>query len=330
MKSLDADLLEQIAHAWGLAPITQHWPASHGIENRNFFLTVATAGAIREYVLTLMTNPPSAGSALVPLLETCAGLGLPVAAPVRSVAGAAVVELDHAPAMLAPRLPGRHVLNPTTAQLAALGRFVARLHRGLGSVEPTLPAYPRGPDWLASRLPECLPFLCYPAQRRMRDAYAAVTDLLGRGDVADLPTGAIHGDLFRDNVLFNAWGLSGVLDFHHAARGFRIYDLAVIVNDWCVDPDRGVLPARLDALLRAYHSIRPLAPAERWFLPVFALYAALAFWQSRLVVALEQRRGRAARANDPGVFERIVGLHLRQPILIDPWWFDQNVAASER
>ena len=59
--------------------------------------------------------------------------------------------------------------------------------------------------------------------------------------------------MFRDNVLFTERGLTGVVDFHHAATGYLIYDLAVAANDWCNDYD-GVLDAdRTLALLRAYH-----------------------------------------------------------------------------
>ena len=112
--------------------------------------------------------------------------------------------------------------------------------------------------------------------------------MLRREDVKRLPRGVIHGDVFRDNVLFSERGLTGVLDFHHAATGYWIYDLAVVANDWCND-NSGVLdPDRVLALLRAYHAIRPLTPPEVWYFPVFALYAATAFWLSRLTVALRR------------------------------------------
>ena len=112
----------------------------------------------------------------------------------------------------------------------------------------------------------------------------------------------MHGDLFRDNVLFNEWGLTGVLDFHHAARGVLIYDLAVAANDWCTDSTGLMNPDRATTLLRAYHRIRPLSRSEIRLFPTFALYGALAFWLSRLAVSIERERGaQRAHQQSPGV-----------------------------
>ena len=309
MRTLDPQLLEQTSTGYDLGAIQQCWPATRGIENSNFFLACVHDGIEREYVLTIIEQPPSSGASLVPLLDACAAAGLPVPAPVRNREGTSHMTLDGKPAMLCPRLPGRHVLNPTRAQVASIGRFLGRLHRVTQALDLALPPYPRDLDWLKDRLALCQPYLSYLSQDLMHDVLCEVESLLGRHDVERLPAGVIHGDLFRDNALFNALGLTGVLDFHHASRGFLIYDLAVAANDWCTQSDGSMDIDRLNALLRGYHGIRALAPAERCYFPLFARYAALAFWQSRLVVALDQRRGLAARANDPSVFERIVARH---------------------
>ena len=116
----------------------------------------------------------------------------------------------------------------------------------------------------------------------------------------------MHGDLFRDNVLFDGPELTGVLDFHHAARGYLVYDLAVAANDWCNRPGGALDPERTAALVAAYHKVRPLTILEKGFFPGFLLYAALAFWLSRLTVALKTDTRSTARFKDPDEFREIV------------------------
>ena len=48
----------------------------------------------------------------------------------------------------------------------------------------------------------------------------------------ELPTGLIHGDLFKDNALFNDRGeLKGVIDFNNACHDILVQDIAIAVND---------------------------------------------------------------------------------------------------
>ena len=330
MQPLDEESLTRIADSYALGTITSHWPATRGIENRNFFLACGHENHSSEYVLTVMERPANAGDALTDLLDACAAAGLPVPAAIRTRNDATGFELAGKPVMLCPRLRGRHLVNPTAAQVEAVGRFLARLHVATAPLSPRLPAYPRTAEWLRARAEACKPYLPWFGGMLMGDAVDEVRALLGRNDVAALPKGAIHGDLFRDNALFDARGLTGVLDFHHASRGFLVYDIAVAANDWCVGPAGEIDSQRLLALLSAYHGIRRLDPDEVWLLPLFLLYAGLAFWLSRLEVAIDRHRGRAERANDPLPFQRIVNCRRTMPVTVDPWLLDQKVAARER
>ncbi len=45
--------------------------------------------------------------------------------------------------------------------------------------------------------------------------------------------GLIHGDLFRDNVLWREGEISALLDFESASRGSRPFDLMVTILAWC-------------------------------------------------------------------------------------------------
>lgn len=93
--------------------------------------------------------------------------------------------------------------------------------------------------------------------------------------------GVIHGDLFRDNVLWNDAGeVVALLDFESASRGSFVFDLAVTALAWCygdrLDPDL----AR--ALGAGYASVRPLAPRERERLFDAARLAAIRFSITRV------------------------------------------------
>lgn len=95
-----------------------------------------------------------------------------------------------------------------------------------------------------------------------------------------LPRGLIHGDLFRDNVLWQGERISALLDFESACDGPYVYDLAVCLLAWC----HGDVfePPLLTAMSEGYQEVRPLGAAERAALPTEAALAALRFATTRM------------------------------------------------
>ena len=73
----------------------------------------------------------------------------------------------------------------------------------------------------------------------MRDELAFHRAVAASSAGAALPHGAIHADLFRDNVLFDEVDgqdhLSGLFDFFFAGIDSLLFDVAVCLNDWCID-----------------------------------------------------------------------------------------------
>ena len=98
------------------------------------------------------------------------------------------------------------------------------------------------------------------------------------------PQGIVHGDLFRDNVLFEGAKVSGVIDFYHACQASLLFDLAVLANDWAWDKELGDYDyTLLSAIVDAYQVQRPWTAMERDLWPRCLEIAALRFWISRLV-----------------------------------------------
>ena len=317
---IDAESLVDLFARYDVGEPRRCCVASHGIENRNYFVTTARGGAERDWVLTLLEQPSNSGSGYVPLLDLCHTAGLPVAPVVRNKAGESTETWLGKQALLAPRLSGVHVDTPSEGHLETLGRQIADFHRATANPAFEVAPYPRNQRWLKDRSSSTRGRMAYTDERLVFDCVDRVNSMLDRQDVGELPSGIVHGDLFRDNVLFDGPELTGLLDFHHAARGYLVYDLAVAANDWCNRPGGALDPERTTALVTAYDRVRPLTVLEKGFFPGFLLYAALAFWLSRLVVALKTDAGATARFKDPDEFKEIVAdrnAHFFQVDLLD-------------
>jgi homoserine kinase type II len=164
----------------------------------------------------------------------------------------------------------------------------------------------RGPAWWRQAARAVRPFL--PPQQN--ELLASEIKFQAGFAKVKLPRGAIHGDLFCDNVLFEDTRVSGIIDFGFAATDALAYDLAIAVNDWCTvndDPKPGALDvARVDAMVGGYCVARPFTDDERSLWPVLLRGAALRFWVSRLYDLHLPRAGELVHAHDPAVFERIL------------------------
>ena len=75
-----------------------------------------------------------------------------------------------------------------------------------------------------------------------------------------LPQGVVHGDLFRDNVLWQGTNIAALLDWESASHGTVIYDLAVTMLAWCCGDTLDWTLAQ--AMVAGYREERPFAPGE--------------------------------------------------------------------
>ncbi len=98
----------------------------------------------------------------------------------------------------------------------------------------------------------------------------------------NLPTGAVHADLFPDNVFINDGHIYGVIDFYFSATDYLAYDLAIVMNAWCFNADNHFDADRWAGLITGYESIRPLTQPEKESYQILSRGAAMRFLSSRL------------------------------------------------
>jgi homoserine kinase type II len=277
-------------------------PIASGIENTNYFVTTAKG----RYVLTLYERLPAGELPFyLNLMAHLARAGVECPAPEADRSGALFSMLNGKPASLVTRLEGAPVVEPSPHHCAAVGAALARLHLATATYRPRL-TNRRGPAWWRQAARAVRPYLDAGQNELLA---AEIRFLTGFGKGA-LPRGAIHGDLFCDNVLFSGTRVSGIIDFGFAATDFLAYDLAIAVNDWCIvksGPTRGALqPELASALAGAYQALRPLTEDERRQWSSLLRAAALRFWLSRLYDLHLPRPGELTHAHDPAAFEQIL------------------------
>jgi len=278
-------------------------PIAAGIENTNYFVTSSQG----RYVLTLFERLPAAELPFyLELMVHLARHGIPCPAPIADLDDRYLSSLNGKPAALVTRLEGASIDNPGAAECAELGGLLARMHLAARSYGGYL-ENPRGPKWWRSAAAEVRPFLDAPRAALLDEELR----FQSQHRFPDLPRGAVHADLFRDNAFFRDGRVSGVFDFYFAGIDCFVYDLAVCVNDWCLaDPerDRRLDARRAQAMLGAYAAVRALQPAERAAWPVMLRAAALRFWLSRLHDKHLPRSGELVKVHDPEHFRDILAL----------------------
>jgi len=302
----------------GLGTLQKMEGCSGGIENTNYFVTTDQA----PFVLTLFERLTAAQLPFyLRLMKHLAHHQIPVPDPAANRDGDVLHELCGKPAAVVNLLRGKSELSPQQDHCSEVGAMLAKMHlagRSFSMQQPNL----RGLDWWNATVPVVLPFLTESQSALIRSELAYQNHIAEQAVYKAIPRGAIHADLFRDNVMFLQEAgrppeLTGFFDFYFAVVDTWVFDLAVCFNDCCIDMPTGKQDvARSHAFISAYESVRPLTAAERQLMPAMLRAGALRFWISRLWDLHLPREASMLKAHDPTHFERVLRQRIDNPMTL--------------
>ena len=289
--------LETFLAPYGLGRLHDFQGIAAGSENTNYFISMEQG----EFVLTLVERGPVQEMPFfIELLDVLHDADLPVPYALRTTDGQALRELAGKPALLQPRLPGKHISQPNTQHCAQIDELLANLH--LATREHVLERKTdRGLDWMLSEGRNFLSHLGDAQNALLDTSLQEIEDL--KSQILALPQANLHADMFRDNVLFEGTHLTGLIDFYNACSGPMLYDLAIALNDWCSREDGQIDPVRARAMLGAYAALRPFNAAEAKLWSTMLRVGCVRFWLSRLIAA-ETFAGQDVLIHDPAEFEK--------------------------
>lgn len=310
--------IEQHLNLYSLGQLVNFSGIASGVENSNYFLTLQQKnGSQKCYVLTLFERLSAAELPFfVQLTSYLHHLQRPVPCALANKQGAQICFLAGKPAVIVPKIDGKHCTQTSVLACAQVGAELARIHVSCKSFQPQ-PNNPRDLIWLRQSA-GLLQSALNDEERRLLSTTLAELERFYLHKPA-LPRGIIHGDLFRDNVLFDQQGITAIIDFYNACQDDWLYDVAITVNDWCTENDGAIDVLRARSLLTHYHEIRPFTVQEEQSWPLLLLMAACRFWVSRLIdwqrnmLLQSEHSTHPVTIKDPMEFQRIVQTHLSQP-----------------
>lgn len=254
-----------------------------GVENSNFHLYTTTG----HFILTLFEGRTDLMnlSFYFDFMDHIRRAGIPCPAVMVDQIGQRVQKICGKPSAILSFLEGQGVVQSgiTPDLCRQMGDFCARLHKSGATFEQERKNTVSVPVWS-----ELVDRCCKTAD----SIEAGLSTLLiserqvileSWSQTKNLPRGAVHTDLFPDNVFIDKNGkICGVIDFYFSCTDMFVYDMAIAFNAWCFTGNHQIDPERVHDFFAGYQAIRPLESEEKNLFQSIARAAAFRFLLTRL------------------------------------------------
>jgi len=221
--------------------------------------------------------------------------------PIENNSGQALGLLKNKPALMVSFLDGKEIAIRDSNNCYLVGQHLARLHLATNNF-PQSNKNTRDLNWIYDIYLNLKEYLPLEDQKIIELEINYHKEI----DKVKLPEGIIHGDLFRDNVLFFNDKVSGFIDFYYACNEKFIYDIAIAINDWCIYDDGKINKLLYSEFINGYQSERKLTDNENEYFNSALRLAALRFWLSRLEDFHNAKKGEITFIKDPNHFKDIL------------------------
>ena len=296
--SINKSELEDWLKNFSIGTLKNFKGISSGVTNTNYFVETDTT----KLILTIFEeNKLEELPFYLDLMRFLASKNFPCPLPVINNNNEHLTLIKDKPAVLVSFLLGAEKESITEDDCCSVGEALARLHTSAKDFSGKK-KNSRNIDWISTKFNELKKRLSSSDQTIIEQEIDYQKNCLTDG----LPSGIIHGDLFRDNVFFHQEKLSAFIDFYYACNDHLILDIAITINDWCSNSDGSLKKEKFDLFLNGYQSIRMLQNSELKYLNNALRLAALRFWLSRLDAYYNILESESVSIKDPNYFRKVL------------------------
>jgi homoserine kinase type II len=302
---IDKTTLDDFLSKFDIGPSLSYQGITEGVENSNYVFETRQG----KFILTIFEKRVNAEELpfYIGFMEHLQKSGIPCPAVIRNKAGKFSGSIQNKPAIIASFLPGVWPKEITAQHCRAVGRVLAGMHEAAAGFTMKRHNALALPGWRS------LIHACRDQADTLEKGLFAFLDAelnyLEKKAPKNMPKGAVHADLFPDNVFFEGDNLSGVIDFYFACTEVFVYDLMLVVNPWCFDKKGNFDREKYETLMKSYTSLRPLSKREITSLPYYGRAAAMRIIATRLYDWLNPVDGALIKPKDPMEHVRILRYH---------------------
>ncbi len=309
----DEDLIQYL-EGFNLGNIISLESITEGIDNTNYKLTTSSG----DYILTIFEERINEEDLpfYMGLMQHFHDKGIPCPDVVRNKDGKMFSPIDDKLSAVVTFMAGEHAKNINNHHVKSIGKTLGKMHIAVDGFEMqressvSLSACKKLID-------DCARFLKQedPEFLDLLNKELAYQETHYNKYVADLPKGAIHGDLFPDNVFFNNLEeVSAVFDFYFACTDYFVYGLMLTINAWCFNKEGALDIEKQGILLDAYKKERELSDTEKETMQFFGRVAALRILSTRLYDWHHPREDAIVKPHDPMDYLNILKFYQNEAV----------------
>ncbi len=296
---LNIEELDKLLHYYDIGNFVSIEGINEGITNSNFYLTTSKD----KYILTIFEQPNLNLNYAFQLMDELSKNKIPCPIPIKTKKNEHIYNYKNKNLSIFTLLPGKTIKNitPSENMCKQIGEEIAKIHLLTKNFKKYNLGL-RNIDWFKNIEKKLKPIL---ESEEINIIKSEIKNAINCCN-SNLPKGIIHSDLFRDNTMFEDEKLTGIIDFYYACNSYYLYDLAIIVNDWCLKNNMQIDLNKQNLLIESYNKIRKIENLEKKMWKKVLRHAALRFWLSRLHDKYFPTNGAITHQLDPNEFKLIL------------------------
>jgi len=290
--------IKEILSLYNIGSLKSFDGISDGITNTNYFLNTDKG----KYVITIFEDiKKTKVTKYLKLMNFFSKKGLCAPEIMITKSGGVLTTVEKKPCSIMQKLSGKTVNESNSTLCKSLGEVIGTFHNFSQQYQGMI-SNSRDIEWIEKTSKKIENHL----QPNQLNLIKHCSKVFKKIFSSNLPSGVIHSDLFRDNVLASNNKITGIIDYYYSFNGPLVYELAVIANDWCVNKNGSINAKKYHSFINSYNSVRPITKKEMEQMNNAMIAAGLRFYLSRLVDMIFPKVGEITHIKDPSAFEKIL------------------------